>query len=112
MLSEADVAGEESQIHFASVEAGRVVGCVIVKPQGSGEFRIRQMVVAEYRRRSGVGTGLLAAAEEAVRLEGGERVVLHSRDTAVRFYERCGYHATSDVFHEVGIPHVTMEKEI
>ena len=111
-LSETDVAGEESQMHFVCVEGERVIGSVIAKPLDGKTCRIRQMVVEEDQRGSGAGISLMTAAEETMRSLGMSCVVLHSRDYAVGFYERCGYETTSGKFHELGIVHYRMEKTL
>jgi predicted GNAT family N-acyltransferase len=52
----------------------------------------------------------MAGAEQIVRDRNLGAVTLHARQTARRFFENLGYTAVSDVFTEVTIPHVKMEK--
>jgi hypothetical protein len=111
VLSERDVAGEDGQIHLAAVdEGGRVVGCVLLVIPGDGTAHVRQMAVDEARRGEGIGSGLMAEAERTVRGMGIRTVNLHARLHAHGFYERLGYRAASDIFTEVTIPHIKMEK--
>ncbi len=112
-LSERDVRGEDGQIHLvASDENGGIVGCVLLLIPGDGTAHVRQMAVDERRRGSGIGSGLIAEVERTVREMGIRKINLHARLYARGFYERLGYRAVSDVFTEVTIPHIKMEKTL
>ena len=111
-LSSSDLDGEEQQRHFVAVESGVIVGCVVLKRHDQNEARVRQMVIAPERRGTGLGVGLMQVLESVAKSIPVERLVLHSRDIAVGFYEKLGFKKTSEFFEEVGIPHVTMTKEL
>ena len=112
-LSEEDVRGEEQQIHVVALdERGEVVGCVLIAPAADGTARIRQMAVQEHFRGKGIGAGLMAQAETIARALPARKVTMHARLSARGFYERLGYRVTSDVFMQVTIPHVAMEKTL
>jgi predicted GNAT family N-acyltransferase len=112
-LSETDVRGEEQQIHLLALdESGEVVGCVLIVPGGDGTARIRQMAVAGSERGKGIGAGLMAQAERIARAAAIRKLTMHARLEARGFYERLGYRVTSDVFLQVTIPHVVMEKKL
>ena len=63
-------------------------------------------------RRVGVGAALLALLEREAAARGRTAVELHAQLGARGFYDRLGYTATSDVYEEAGIPHVSMRKEL
>jgi predicted GNAT family N-acyltransferase len=112
-LSGADLAGEDGQLHLiATDDAGAVVGCVLVAFPDDGTARIRHLAVEESFRGRRIGTGLMDRAERAACERGIRTVRLHARLYARGFYERLGYCAVSDVFTEVTIPHVGMEKTV
>ncbi len=112
-LSDSDLRGEDSQIHLIAVDdARKVVGCVLLVNPGDGTVRVRQMAVDECCRGLGIGAGLMAQAEKAAREMHVSKVIMHARLYARGFYERLGYRAASDVFTEVTIPHITMEKTL
>lgn len=59
-----------------------------------GELEIKRMYVVPTRRGSGIADELLAAMEEAARIEGARRVIIHTGDrqhAALKFYDRHGY---------------------
>lgn len=54
----------------------------------------------------------LEFAEEYYRKNGIKKIILDSQYPVKDFYEKCGYKTVSDIFMEVNIPHVKMEKKI
>lgn len=111
-LSEQDLRGEDEQLHLVAMDgSGEVVGCVLVAFPGNGA-KFRQIAVDERHRGQGIGAGLLRRAEQEVRKRGISRVTLHARVLARRFFERQGYRVASEVFAEVTIPHLEMEKDL
>jgi predicted GNAT family N-acyltransferase len=112
-LSETDVRGEDRQIHLlATDERGEVVGCVLIAPLAEGTVRIRQMAVEERLRGRGIGTGLMAEAEKIARALPARILTMHARLYAREFYERLGFRAASEIFTEMTIPHILMEKTL
>jgi predicted GNAT family N-acyltransferase len=110
VLSEQDLQGEDEQTHLVAMDGrGRVVGCVLVAFTEKGT-KIRQIAIEEGHRGRGIGTKLMKGAEQIVRDRNLGAVTLHARQTSRRFFEKLGYAAASDVFTEVTIPHVKMEK--
>ena len=60
----------------------------------------------------GVGKRLIAFAEKLSAEMGYREIVLHARESAVRFYESVGYVAEGEAFTEVTIPHRKMVKRL
>jgi len=109
-LSEQDLQGEDTQVHLAAVdERGQVVGCVLVAFPENGA-KIRQIAIEEGYRGRGIGTQLMKSAEQVVRDRTIGSVSLHARLASRSFFEKLGYSAASEVFTEVTIPHINMEK--
>jgi predicted GNAT family N-acyltransferase len=112
-LSEKDTSGEDGQIHWVALdESGNVVGCVLLALPGDGTAHVRQMAVEERYRGRGIGSALMARAEQTAREMILAKVTMHARVYARGFYERLGYGAVSEPFLEVTIPHIAMEKTI
>lgn len=112
VLSENDLHGEDEQAHFiATDDAGRLIGCVLVSFPTCAA-KVRQLAVDEVYRGKGIGAELMKRAEEAIRGRNIRLATLHARVTARAFFEALGYAAVSDVFTEVTIPHVRMEKTL
>ena len=88
------------------------MGSVSLKPLNSETLQLRQMAVAEDRRREGIGARLLARAEEWARGEGYRLIVLNARLGAEGFYRRFGYLAQGEPFEENTVPHIRMTKRL
>lgn len=88
-----------------SVAAGR-----LVIDEGYGKIG-RMAVLPDYRGR-GIGARLLEALEQEGVARGLRHFRLSAQLHARGFYESCGYRPVGDVYDEVGIPHIAMEKRL
>jgi len=70
------------------------------------------MAVEESFRGKGIGAGLMGQAEQAALALPAHTVTMHARLSARGFYERLEYRAVSDVFTQVTVPHIVMEKAL
>lgn len=108
----ADVAGEDVQFHFAALDGGVLCAVLCLKPLEPGRIKLRQMCVDAERRGAGLGSDLVRFAEAWARGRGFTTIELHARLVARPFYERLGYRTVGEMFEEVGLPHVAMEKTL
>jgi predicted GNAT family N-acyltransferase len=109
-LKDEDLSGDALDTIVIAKSEGTLIGCLMIHPGNNAHtLKLRQMGVAESWQRKGIGQLLVNAAEKLC-WEKAEKIVLHARITAEAFYEKLGYKTVSDVFSEVGIPHVVMEK--
>ena len=79
-------------------EEGTLGGFIIVRRAGRRRGHVVTLDVREDRRRCGLGSRLLAAAEEWLRRQGVRRVWLETAVTnhgAVAFWEHAGFHTTA-----------------
>ncbi|MGL4512835.1 MAG: GNAT family N-acetyltransferase [Lacipirellulaceae bacterium] len=123
VLSEADTAGEESQLHYGlfatdpsvAGERAELFGSAIALPlpaEGPGVVRLRQVVIDEARRGQGLGRLLMAGIERDLAAKGYRRVTLWARPEAAPFYAKCGYTPTGAVKTLVGMAHGEYAKGI
>ena len=110
--SPADLAAEAGDTLFAAYEDDQLAGVVMLRLDGPGRGKLRQMAVAEAMRGRHVGEQLVTALEAHARAAGLHHVGLASRKVAVGFYEKLGYVADGDEFTEVTIPHRHMSKAL
>lgn len=103
---------EAESLHLVALDAGRVVGCVLFHPEGTGTGRLFQMAVEPDRQGTGLGTRLVRVLEAELARRGFGEVTLHARDTAVGFYARLGYVPVGPPYSEVGIPHQNMRRAL
>jgi predicted GNAT family N-acyltransferase len=109
-FTSAQLAAEAGDIHLAAFEDGELVGTMLLTSYDDQTMKLRQMAVDDAMQGQGVGAALLAAAETETRAAGKSHITLAARVTAQPFYTRNGYTAVGDIFEEVTIPHVTMQK--
>jgi predicted GNAT family N-acyltransferase len=109
-FSAEELDAENRSHHVACYRGNKLVGCLVLCPQGDDDVRMRQVAVVLELQGQGIGTALVEFAEALARKTGYRRMILHARDTAVAFYENLGYARVGDQFEEVSIPHWTMEK--
>jgi predicted GNAT family N-acyltransferase len=104
-----------SEFCVAVSAEGRMLGTARLLPSpGEASRQVRQVVVVPEARLEGVGRALMAAVEETALAEGADDLWLHSRESAIGFYERLGYVCEGEPFISTltGIPHRTMRKQL
>ena len=69
---------------------------------------LRQQILREAFQSRGIGRILMVEAMVWIQNQGIQKIVLHSREPVISFYEKLGFVAEGEVFHEVGIPHRRM----
>jgi len=112
-LYDEDLSQEKQQMHFGLFDQSKnLVACVIAVTLSSSDAKLRQMAVNPEHRGQGHGRNLIHCLEDHLARRGFNRLILHSRMTAVGFYEKLGYAKAGIEFMEVGIPHIRMEKSI
>ncbi len=100
---------DKTAVHCVAYDGGEPVGAGrLVVMDGYG--KIGRMAVLRDRRGSGIGARVLAALEQEGARRGLRCFRLSAQLSARGFYDREGYAPAGDVYDEVGIPHIAMEK--
>ena len=89
-------------------EQGALVATLRVRRLDEGTAKLERLAVAASHRRRGIATGLLRFAIEDCRASGVLRLVLNAQVSAIGLYERLGFVAHGDIFHEARIAHRRM----
>lgn len=89
------------------------------QPVGTGRVRwvdglgkLERICLLEPYRKFGLGKIIIKALEEIAEEKGITQVKLHGQTQAEGFYKKLGYHTSSNIFMEDGIPHILMLKEL
>lgn len=98
--------------HFCAVEYGGVVGTVSLRPLDEATLHLKQMAVAERRRKLRIGAQLLAHAEAWAAQAGFRLMIAHARVGAEGFYLKLGYAQEGAPFEEHTIPHIRVTKRL
>ncbi len=111
-LENEDLSADRTDTILAAMKDGKVIGCVMLQPKNNDTIKLRQMAVAENMQGKNIGRLLVQQGEALVKERGYTHIILHARDIAEGFYKKLGYTTKGDVFTEVGIAHVVMEKRL
>ncbi len=103
---------EAADTIVAGLENDKVIACCLLTPQEDKTLQLRQMAVDSSLQSKGMGREIVHFAENWARNNGYQSMMLHARDIAIGFYEKCGYTLVGEGFTEVGIPHHLMEKNL
>jgi GNAT superfamily N-acetyltransferase len=78
-VTEEELADDAMRQHFCAISYGLVVGTVSLRPLDEATLQLKQMAVAEDRRREGIGARMLAHAEGWAHGAGFLLMVLNAR---------------------------------
>ncbi len=104
---------ENSAYHIMAFENEpfQVLGVGRIHMETNTDAQIRYMGVEKWYENQGIGSKILRKLEKYAKKNGAKKIFLNSRENAVGFYEKFGYHVTEKahtLFDE--IPHQRMEK--
>jgi ribosomal protein S18 acetylase RimI-like enzyme len=105
-----ELSEERDSFHLACWQDDMLAACLVLKPLSGQQIRMRQLAVGTDFQGKGIGRMLVGYSESFAREHGYREIILHARETAVRFYEKLGYRKEGDYFIEVTIPHLLMRK--
>lgn len=99
---------DRTATHLVAIEAGAVVGVLrmVFLPE---HVKIGRVAVALAARGKGIATQMMQYAMELSRDRGETRFYLTSQLDKIGLYERLGFVAFGDEFHEGGMPHKAMK---
>lgn len=98
--------------HFLVKLDGENVGAFRCMHKSDDTVQLQRFCFLSSHRGLGLGRKSLEFAEKHYRKSGIKKIILDSQYPVKDFYEKCGYKTVSEIFMEVNIPHVKMEKEL
>ncbi len=111
-FTEAELKKDEDDLHWGLFLDNNIIACLTLTVVDNIKVKMRQVAVDRSKQGNGYGRKLSAMAEKFATENGFEFVYCHARKSAVGFYESMGYKIVSDIFVEVSIPHVVMQKRL
>lgn len=106
-IDEHDTLEDPIYTHYLYVVNGMPVGTARTLQKPNNTIKIQRFAILKEARSKGYGKRMLSAIETTSK---GQRFVLSAQVHALNFYEKCGYHVTSEVYLEADIQHRDMEK--
>lgn len=111
-FSQEELEKEINDYHLAVFGPDDLIGCMVLTRLDALTVKMRQVAVKTEHQGKGTGMQMVSASEQMAKEKGFEKIILHARDTAVPFYLKLGYQTIGEVFTEVTIPHLKMEKRL
>ena len=111
-LTEADLAQDQGCFHLGGFEGTRLTAVLLLQPLDERTIKMRQVAVCREQQGKGVGSKLIAFAEEFARQRSDAIMIAHARVSALEFYRRLGYTVSNEEFTEVTIPHRLVTKTL
>lgn len=111
-LKNEDLSRDAEDFHLGLFADGKLLACLLLHPVGEGTLQMRQVCTEPELQGKGLGSRLVRVAEDFARENEYKKIVLHGRESAAGFYRKLGYTCDEVRFFEIGIPHLTFEKEL
>lgn len=111
-FTEEQLEKEKDDILIGAFEHQELIGCCVLTHHDKEMLQLRQMAVNTGIQAKGVGKKILEYAEQTALAHGYSILMMHARDTAIGFYQKCGYEKEGNEFIEVSIPHYQMAKRL
>lgn len=104
---------DQNDIHFVITDAGKLAGTVVLSKLDNSTLKMRQLAVEPKYQGRNIGNFLAKHCEDFAKKNGFNKIKVHARVSAVRYYKRLGYVMKNDSqFEKVGLPHYELEKSI
>ncbi|WP_088042542.1 GNAT family N-acetyltransferase [Bacillus sp. EAC] len=99
---------DDECIHFVSYDGEQPIAAGrLRKMETTGKVQ-RICVLKDYRGKQ-IGNEIMNLIHKTAKEHGMDHLVLHAQESAIPFYEKLGYHISSERFFEAGIPHAEMK---
>ena len=111
-LTDADLARDAGCFHLGGFDGAQIKTVLLLQPVDEQTLQMRQVAVCSEMQGTGIGTQLIAFAEELACQKSFVTMIAHARATALGFYLRLGYAVSGDEFMETTIPHRLVMKTL
>lgn len=106
-----DIEKEKDECMYVAEENGKIIAsCQFIMENTSA--KMRQVATSKNSQGKGVGKALYQYCEAKLKQMGITEIYCHARWDARTFYEKLDFQVVSEVFEEVGIPHIKMKKKL
>ena len=105
-----ELAAEKDDILIACTDDDEMLGCCILTKINNDTIRLRQMAVPDKLHGKGIGASIINFAENLAKDKGYRCITMHSRDTAIGFYEHYCYKINGTPVQEVTLQHHVLDR--
>ena len=102
---------DKRAIHFVLYEnKNPIATCRIFVGEAKETYILGRLCVLKEYRGKGIGSKILRAAEDKVKVLGGKKLSLHSQYQARDFYKKLGFAEYGEIEYEQHCPHIWLAK--
>lgn len=110
--SKEELEAEKNEILIGFYDEDILEGCCMLIKVDNVTVRLRQIAVISGFQGKGIGKVLTTFAENIARDRDYKKMIMHARKNSIGFFEKFGFHISSNEFEEITIPHCIMEKDL
>lgn len=105
---------ENECIQLIGVYQGNIIGHLRICKISNDKYKIQRVCIDSDYRKHGFGQRLISYAEEEIKKNGGDTVILWSQHRAESYYKKLGYSccAGKEVINYFENPHIEMWKKL
>ncbi len=112
-IRDEDLSGDKDVDMYAGFIDGEMMSTVFLTHVDDTTAQVKAVIVTDNYKGSGLGKYLMDFIEDKAKEKGYKKMMLMGRVSVEKFYEKLGYHTTSDEpFDYYQTPHVYMEKRL
>ncbi len=111
-FSEEELRREADDVLLGAFDEDKILACCLLTRVDKDTVKLRQMAVQNNLQGKGIGASIMNFAESIARDKGYRNLVMHTRNSAIGFYEKFGFKVSGQEFTEVNLPHHLMEKRL
>ncbi|KGQ70463.1 hypothetical protein A1D23_01330 [Chelonobacter oris] len=83
-----------------------------IYPYAGGVYKLQRIAVLKSQRGKKLGERLMTEMERRAAAYGATDLILGAQDSAIPFYQKCGYRVYGEGYDEEGVSHHNMQKTL
>jgi len=103
---------DRGALHMVVKDGQRVIGTARIQFLTDNQAKLERMAILEHYRRKGIGKEMLLFLDTVWKDKQVQQVTIHAQLEVVPFYKLCGFDELGLPFHEAGIKHIKMRKQV
>lgn len=112
-IRDEDLTGDKDVDMYGGFIDGKMMSTVFLAHVDEQTAQVKAVIVTDEYKGQGLGKYLMDFIEDKAKEKGYKRIKLMGRVSVEKFYEKLGYHTTSqEPFDYYQTPHVYMEKDL
>jgi len=99
---------DDECFHFVAYDGEQPIAAGRLREIDS-KGKVQRICVRKDYRGKQIGNDIMHLIHRTAKENDIHQLLLHAQESAIPFYEKLGYHISSEIFYEAGIPHAEMK---